>query len=295
LGKKDTVKEKRTGEKMDEVEDPKGAKEGTKNGPKGDKDGLKVKDGGYGEGGWIRPKAKKEKGGADSEGGWIGPKGKGAPDDGVETKEEDDAAFAFNGPSTDLDEKGEEEAVGIGLTERAPWKRIGLAVGVAIGIDAAFLPVIFLPVLGVIVMLMLVPYLGAFIGGRWLKKERKGEWIGATAWLVLTWPSILVLIMLGLLRTLGTFDLVIELYASLIIGMVYFFPAVFTLVGFYHGSRSPDERDWDGTRPRAYEEESGEGTGDNDVTGRKIDMEAEDQSDDGLDLAGDGPDEKDMD
>jgi len=81
--------------------------------------------------------------------------------------------------------------------ELAPWKRIGLAVGACIGINAAFLPIIFLPIMGVIVMLMLAPYLGAFVGGRWLKKEKKGEWIGATVWFVVIWPSVLVLIMLA--------------------------------------------------------------------------------------------------
>jgi hypothetical protein len=127
--------------------------------------------------------------------------------------------------------------------ELAPWKRIGLALGVCIGINAAFLPIIFLPIMGVIIMLMLAPYLGAFVGARWLKREKKSEWIGAAAWFVVIWPSVLVLIMLALLRTFGSFDLEIELYASIILAMVYIFPTIFSLVGFHQGSRTAEERD----------------------------------------------------
>jgi len=139
----------------------------------------------------------------------------------------------------DLEEEG---GPGAEKKELAPWKRIGLAIGASIGINAAFLPIIFLPIMGVVIMLMLAPYLGAFVGGRWLKREKKGEWIGAAVWFVLIWPSVLVLIMLALLSTFGSFDLVIEIYASIILGMVYIFPTIFSLLGFHQGSKTAEER-----------------------------------------------------
>lgn len=121
--------------------------------------------------------------------------------------------------------------------ERPAWKRIGLAVGVAIGINAALLPVAFVPIVGTIIALMLTPYAAAFIGGRWLDRDRKGEWLSATFWVVAIWPSILTLLLLSLVMSLGQFDLEFEFFGIVILTMIYVFPLIFTTLGFFHGSR----------------------------------------------------------
>jgi hypothetical protein len=125
--------------------------------------------------------------------------------------------------------------------EKPAWKGIGLAVGVAIGINAALLATVFIPFIGVIIVLMLAPYTAAFVGGRWLRREKKGDWLSATFWVVIIWPSIIMLIVYMLLSTLGAFDFVIEFFGAMIIGMIYIFPLIFTLAGFYQGSVPPEE------------------------------------------------------
>jgi hypothetical protein len=124
--------------------------------------------------------------------------------------------------------------------ERAPWKRIGLAVGVAIGINAALLPVAFVPIVGTVIAWMLTPYAAAFIGGKWLDRNKKGEWLSATFWVIAIWPTILTLFLISLVLSLGQFDLEFGFFGITILTMVYVFPLIFTLLGFFHGSRKRD-------------------------------------------------------
>jgi hypothetical protein len=124
------------------------------------------------------------------------------------------------------------------------WKRMGLAVGVAIGIDAAFLPVIFLGfVINVIVVLILAPYLGAFVGARWLRRVQKREWIGSALWVTIIWATIQILLAFLFLTSLGRYDFTIELFGGAIIAMVYSFIFIFSLAGFYHGAEEEPEED----------------------------------------------------
>ena len=123
----------------------------------------------------------------------------------------------------------------------APWKRIGKAVLVALVINAIFLVTLFIPVVGFVLVLMVGPYTGAFVGGRYLNKNERGEWLGATLYIVLIWPTLLTLMVIEVIQSLGLFSLQLEPYGEAIISALYIITLVFTLVGFYHGSEDMEE------------------------------------------------------
>ena len=121
-------------------------------------------------------------------------------------------------------------------SEKPAWKRMGKAIGVALAINLLFLATLMVPMVGFVLFLMVGPYTGALIGGKWLNRAQKGEWLWSTFWVVIIWSSALVALIVGLLQTLGSFELVIDIYGGLLIGIIYLFPLIFTLTGFYQGS-----------------------------------------------------------
>jgi hypothetical protein len=122
-----------------------------------------------------------------------------------------------------------------------PWKRIGKAVLVALVINAIFLATIFIPVVGFVLVLMVGPYTGAFLGGRYLNRNKKGEWLGATLYIVVIWPTLLTVLVISVIQSLGLFALEIEPYGMAILSILYIVTLIFTLAGFYHGSEDMEE------------------------------------------------------
>ena len=127
------------------------------------------------------------------------------------------------------------------LPRPPPWKRIGKAVLVALIINAIFLATIFLPVVGFVLVLMVGPYTGAFIGGRYLNKNKRGEWLSATLYIVAIWPTLLMVLVISVIQSLGLFALEIEPYGMAILSILYIVTLIFTLVGFYHGAKDMEE------------------------------------------------------
>jgi len=121
------------------------------------------------------------------------------------------------------------------------WKRIGKAVLVALVINAIFLATLFIPVVGFVLVLMVGPYTSAFVGGRYLNRNKRGEWLSATFYIVVLWPTILMLLVIGIIQSLGLFALQIEPYGMAILSLLYILTLIFTLVGFYHGSEDMEE------------------------------------------------------
>ncbi len=122
-----------------------------------------------------------------------------------------------------------------------PWKRIGKAVLVALVINAVFLATLLIPVVGFVLVLMVGPYTGALIGGRYLNRKRRGEWLGATFWVVVLWPTVLMLLVIGVIQSLGLFALQVEPYGVAILSLLYILTLIFTVLGFYHGSEVVEE------------------------------------------------------
>jgi hypothetical protein len=122
-----------------------------------------------------------------------------------------------------------------------PWKRIGKAVLVALVINAAFLATLFIPVVGFVLVLMVGPYTGALIGGRYLNKNKRSEWLSATLYVFVIWPTLLMLLVVGVIQSLGLFALEIEPYGIAILSILYILTLIFTLIGFYHGSVDMEE------------------------------------------------------
>jgi hypothetical protein len=126
-------------------------------------------------------------------------------------------------------------------TRPPPWKRIGKAVLVALVINAIFLATIFIPVVGFVLVLMVGPYTGAFIGGRYLNRNKRGEWLGATLYIVVIWPTLLMVLVISVIQSLGLFALEVEPYGMAILSILYIVTLIFTLIGFYHGSVDMEE------------------------------------------------------
>jgi len=122
-----------------------------------------------------------------------------------------------------------------------PWKRIGKAVLVALAINAIFLATLLIPVVGFVLVLMVGPYTGALIGGRYLNRTKRGEWLSATLWVVVLWPTVLMLLVIGVIQSLGLFALQVEPYGVALLGILYILTLIFSLVGFYHGSEVIEE------------------------------------------------------
>jgi hypothetical protein len=122
-----------------------------------------------------------------------------------------------------------------------PWKRIGKAVLVAFAINAIFLATLLIPVVGLVLVLMVGPYTGALIGGRYLDRNKRSEWLSATLYIFVLWPTLLILLVIGVIQSLGLFALVVEPYGMAVLGILYILTLIFTLLGFYHGSEVIDE------------------------------------------------------
>jgi len=120
--------------------------------------------------------------------------------------------------------------------EAPPWKRMAKAISIALLIDLVFLAALLVPVAGFVITLMVGPYTGALIGGKWLQRNRRIEWLGSAIYVALIWPSVLTAIIIGVIDWIGTFDLELDLIGGTIIGMLYIVVLLFTALGFRQGS-----------------------------------------------------------
>jgi len=131
---------------------------------------------------------------------------------------------------------GMKKGKGKGPPEKPPWKRMGKAIAVALLIDAVFLAALLVPVVGFIVVLMIGPYTGAMVAGKWLKRKPKGEWLWSAFWVTVLWSSALTAVIYIVIISIGPFQFVLEPIGEAVIAILYMMTAIFTTIGFYQGS-----------------------------------------------------------
>jgi uncharacterized membrane protein len=138
--------------------------------------------------------------------------------------------------------EGRKKGEGKDPPEVLPWKRIGKAVVVALGINAIFLATLLVPVVGFVLVLVVGPYAGAMVAGKWLRRDRRGEWLWATFWVTVLWPSALTALIYEVIISIGPFQFVLEPIGSAVIAALYSLTFIFTTIGFYHGSVVVEEK-----------------------------------------------------
>jgi hypothetical protein len=139
------------------------------------------------------------------------------------------------------DRKEGKKGKGKGPPEVPPWKRMGKAIGTALAIDAVFLAALLVPVVGFVLVLMVGPYAGAMVAGKWLRRNRKGEWLWSAFWVTVLWSSALTAVIYAVIISIGPFQFVLEPIGGAVIAALYILTFIFTTIGFYHGSEVVEE------------------------------------------------------
>jgi uncharacterized membrane protein len=138
--------------------------------------------------------------------------------------------------------EGKKKGKGKGPPETPPWKKIGKAVVVALLIDAVFLAALLVPVVGFVLVLIVGPYTGAMVAGKWLRRDRRGEWLWATFWVTVLWPSALTALIYAVIISIGPFQFVLEPIGGAVIAALYILTFIFTTIGFYQGAMVVEEK-----------------------------------------------------